>query len=97
MLTELHVRDLGVAIRTDPRVRIGASTRGLRALVRCVQVHAAARGRHFVVPSDVQELAVPVLAHRLVLTREAQLAGTTTAEVLADVLSGVDVPRPESR
>jgi len=104
-LATLHVADpilryigeLGTATRSDSRLRLGASTRGLRALVRCVQVHAAARGRHFVVPSDVQELAVPVLAHRLVLTREAQLAGTTTAEVLADVLADVAVPRPEAR
>ena len=92
-----YIGELGTATRADSRLRLGASTRGLRALVRCVQVHAAARGRHFAVPGDVQELAVPVLAHRLVLTREAQLAGTTTAEVLADVLSGVDVPRPETR
>ncbi|WNV84437.1 MoxR family ATPase [Umezawaea sp. Da 62-37] len=92
-----YIGELGTATRADSRLRLGASTRGLRALVRCAQVHAAARGRHFVVPGDVQELAVPVLAHRLVLTREALLAGTTTEEVLAEVLSSVAVPRPEAR
>ncbi|CRK55595.1 FIG022979: MoxR-like ATPases [Alloactinosynnema sp. L-07] len=89
-----YITDLGVATRADERLRLGASTRGLRALVRCVQVYAAANGRHFAVPSDVQRLSAPVLAHRLVLTREAQLSGATTAEVLADVVSRVEVPRP---
>jgi MoxR-like ATPase len=105
MLSTLHVAEpilsyigeLGTATRAEPRLRLGASTRGLRALVRCVQVFAAAQGRHFVVPSDVQRLASPVLAHRLVLTREALLAGTTTEEVLAGILDGVPVPRPTAR
>jgi MoxR-like ATPase len=101
-LATLHVADpilrylteLGAATRADSRLRLGASTRALRSLVRCAQVHAAAQGRHFAVPSDVQALAGPVLAHRLVLTREAQLAGTTADEVLAEVVASVEVPRP---
>ncbi|GGS41125.1 MULTISPECIES: AAA family ATPase [Actinokineospora] len=92
-----YITDLGAATRADDRLRLGASTRGLRALVRCVQVHAAAHGRHFAVPTDVQRLLVPVLAHRLVLTREAQLAGASTEDVLADVLDRVEVPRPTAR
>ena len=92
-----YVGELGTATRAEPRLRLGASTRGLRALVRCVQVYAAAQGRHFAVPSDVQRLATPVLAHRLVLTREALLAGTTTEEVLAEVVDTVPVPRPTER
>ncbi|MGW5052382.1 AAA family ATPase [Actinokineospora sp. NPDC004072] len=92
-----YIADLGAATRADDRLRLGASTRGLRSLVRCVQVHAAAHGRHFAVPTDVQRLVVPVLAHRLVLTREAQLAGIATADVLADVLDRVEVPRPTAR
>ncbi|WP_260478932.1 MoxR family ATPase [Kibdelosporangium aridum] len=89
-----YVRGIGTATREDSRLRLGASPRGLRALVRCVQVYAAAQGRNYVVPSDVQRLAAPVLAHRLVLTREAMLAGTTTTQVVADAVAKVDVPRP---
>ncbi|WP_424184979.1 AAA family ATPase [Actinokineospora sp. G85] len=89
-----YVTELGAATRSDSRLRLGASTRGLRSLVRCAQVHAAAQGRHFAVPSDVQGLLAPVLAHRLVLTREAQLAGATTADVLTEVVASVEVPRP---
>ncbi|MET0132280.1 MAG: ATPase, partial [Kibdelosporangium sp.] len=89
-----YISEIGAATRAAPRLRLGASTRGLRALVRCVQVYAAAQGRHFVVPSDVQRLAVPVLAHRMVLTREAVLAGVANEEVLGDAVNSVPVPRP---
>jgi MoxR-like ATPase len=89
-----YISELGTATREEPALRLGASTRGLRAMVRCAQVYAAAQGRHFVVPSDVQRLATPLLAHRLVLTREALLAGTTTEDVLATVVDRVPVPRP---
>jgi MoxR-like ATPase len=89
-----YIGELGAATRREQRLRLGASTRGLRALVRCAQVYAAAHGRHFVVPSDVQRLAGPVLAHRLVLTREALLAGATTEEVLGGAIAEVPVPRP---
>jgi len=89
-----YISEIGAATRSAPRLRLGASTRGLRALVRCVQVYAAAQGRHFVVPSDVQRLVVPVLAHRMVLTREAVLSGVTNEEVLSDAVKDVPVPRP---
>ncbi len=92
-----YITDLGTATRADARLRLGASTRGLRALVRCAQVYAAAQGRHFAVPGDIQVLAGPVLAHRLVLTREALLTGTTTNDVLSEVVAGVEVPRPTPR
>jgi MoxR-like ATPase len=91
-----YVREVGVATREEPRLRLGASPRALRALVRCLQVQAAAQGRHYVVPSDVQRLVEPVLAHRLLLTREATLSGVSTSEVIASVLATVPVPSPEA-
>lgn len=89
-----YTHALGAAARADQRLRLGASTRGLRALVRCAQVYAAARGRNYVVPGDVQYLATPVLGHRLILTREADLAGETGESILADLLDSVEVPQP---
>jgi MoxR-like ATPase len=89
-----YVRAIGDTIRSDPRVRLGASTRGLRALVRCLQVYAAAQGRHYVIPSDVQRLAEPVLAHRTLLARDATLAGHTSAAVVHDALEAVHPPQP---
>ncbi|QCW49968.1 MoxR family ATPase [Nocardioides dongxiaopingii] len=91
-----YVREIGVGIRRDPRVRIGVSTRGLKALVGCLQVYAAARGRHYVVPSDVQRLAEPVLAHRTVLGRDAILAGHTSQDVVHEVLDVVNPPQPDA-
>jgi len=92
-----YISDLGAATRGEQKLRLGASTRGLRALVRCVQVYAAAQSRHFVVPSDVQRLVGPVLAHRLVLTREALLAGASTEDVVTEIVDRVPVPRPQGQ
>jgi MoxR-like ATPase len=92
-----YVRAIGEVTRADGRLRLGASPRGLRVLVRCLQVYAAAQGRHYAVPSDVHRLAEAVLAHRLLLTREAILAGHSTAAVVADALAAVDAPSPSAR
>ncbi|MBO1750789.1 AAA family ATPase [Actinotalea sp. BY-33] len=89
-----YVRALGEATRTDPRSRLGASTRALRALVGAAQVQAAAQGRHYVVPSDVQQLAHAVLDHRVIPTREAVLDGATAHDVVAAGIEGIEVPRP---
>ena len=92
ILRDIH--EIGAAARNDDRLRLGASTRGLRALVRAVQVYAAAQGRNFVVPGDVQRLVGPVLAHRMVLTREADLAGETGDSIAEDILTKLNVPQP---
>ena len=65
----------------DTRLRMGASTRGLRSLVRAAQVYAAAQGRHFVVPSDVQRLAGPVLSHRVIVHRDVAVGGVNGGDV----------------
>ncbi len=91
-----YVLEVGAATRADPRLRLGASPRALRALVRCVQVLAASHGRHYAVPSDVHFLAEPVLAHRLLLTREAAAARVSVSEVIAEVLGSVPVPSAEA-
>jgi MoxR-like ATPase len=90
-----YVREIGVALRQDSRLRLGASTRGLRSLVRCLQVYAAAQGRHYVVPSDVQRLVGPVLEHRVILQRDAALAGHTAPSVVSEVLESVHPPQPD--
>jgi MoxR-like ATPase len=89
-----YVRALGAATRADSRLRLGASTRGLRALVRCSQAYAASEGRNFVVPHDLQRLAGPVLGHRLLLTREAALSGARAPEVLTEIVAALPAPRP---
>ena len=63
--------------------------------MRCAQAYAASDGRQYVVPHDLQRLAVPVLAHRLLLTREAALAGHTPFSVVHDALESVPPPQPD--
>ena len=55
------------AARDPNKVRLGPSPRALLALMRCCQALAAIRGRDYVLPDDVKELAVPVLAHRIIM------------------------------
>jgi MoxR-like ATPase len=68
------------------------SPRATLALQRVARARAAADSRAYVVPDDLKALADPVLAHRLLVTPEAQLSGATAADVLAEVLHAVPVP-----
>ena len=90
-ITEYIVR-LVERTRHDDSIMVGSSMRGALALARCARIWAAADGRGYVVPDDVKDLAVPVLAHRLSLTAEATFAGETPETVIARILE--DVPAP---
>ncbi len=83
------------ATRDDPRLSLGASPRAALALHRAVQARALLRGRSFALPDDVKALAVPVLAHRLVVAAPARLRGATAASVLAEILDAEEVPVEE--
>jgi len=82
------------ATRTDPRIRIGASSRAALSLVRCAQARALLHGRDYVVPDDTKALAGPVLVHRLVPTGGFARAGDTGAAhaVVADIVAQLPVP-----
>jgi MoxR-like ATPase len=88
-----YVASVAAATRRHPDVSLGASPRASLALVRAAQVRAAAADRDFVHPDDVKDLAVPVLAHRLILTADARLRDETPEKVIRSVLATVDVPR----
>jgi MoxR-like ATPase len=79
--------------RQWPQFHMGASPRAGLALMQGVRTLAAFRGRDYAVPDDVQELALPVLRHRVMLSAEAEVEGHTVDEVLADLLRTVEVPR----
>ena len=68
------------------------SPRATLSLQRASRALAAANGRNYVLPDDVKALAGPVLAHRLMLTPEAQLQGADARAVVQDVLASVPVP-----
>ncbi len=80
------------ATRSATEVRLGVSVRGAIALAKLVCTWAAAHGRTYVTPDDVRDLAVPALAHRLILEPEAEFDGVTALEVIGQVLLDVTPP-----
>jgi MoxR-like ATPase len=88
-----YLRTLVAATRRSPRIRLGAGPRASVHLLLASRALAALRGRAFVTPDDVRALARPVLEHRLLLSPDAELDGATPADVLKEVVSGVEVPR----
>ena len=87
-----YIVELTAATRTHPMLQMGASPRASRALYRAAKVWAAMAGRDFVTPDDIQQIAHPVLEHRLVLSGEARFSGKTAAEILDAVLASVEPP-----
>jgi len=87
-----YIVDLVAATRSHALVRMGASPRASRALFRAAKAWAAMAGRGFVTPDDVQELAVPVLAHRLMLTNEARLTKKSAESIITDIVAALPVP-----
>jgi MoxR-like ATPase len=87
-----YVVALVTATRTSSDLRLGASPRAGLQLVRVAKAHAALDGRDYVLPDDVQELAIPVLAHRLIATPEAQVAGRTPETLVTDLVARVPLP-----
>ena len=87
-----YIVELARITRAADDVQLGASPRASLALHRGAQALAALRGRDFVRPDDVKELAAPVLAHRLILTPEARLRGRSPAEVVRNLVARVAVP-----
>ncbi len=87
-----YIVQITAQTRRNEHLSLGASPRGSLYLMRAAQASAVLQGRDFVVPDDVQRLAVPVLAHRLIVRPEARLSGMTAERVVKSVLNSVDVP-----
>lgn len=81
------------ATRSHRDLRLGTSTRGTIALLRTSKAWAATAGRDFVTPDDVQDVAQPVLAHRIALTAEAQLRSASAEMIIESILDETPVPR----
>ena len=84
--------DLVAATRTTPGVQLGASPRASIALMKTAQAMALFDGSDFVAPEHIQKLAVPVIAHRLVLEPQARFSGITARGVVEEVLKKLKVP-----
>ena len=91
-----YIVELVSATRTSPRVQVGSSPRGSLALLKVARAKAALAGRDFVTPEDVKAVAVPTLAHRLILRPELWVRRVRTEDVVAELLDQVPTPPPEA-
>lgn len=78
--------------REDPRVKLGVSTRGALALYRVAQALAVGRGRDFVLPDEVKEMALEVLSHRIVRDTKAKYSGVTKEQIIGEIIARTRVP-----
>ena len=88
----MYVATLVAATRQEPALALGASTRAAIALIHGAQACALLAGRDYIIPEDVQHMALPVLAHRLVLSPESRMKGITAQSVVMRLLNSTPVP-----
>jgi MoxR-like ATPase len=92
-----YMLSLVAETRKDPRIRIGASPRGSLALYKSSQALAALRGRNYVVPEDVKELALPVFRKRIIIKPESLIRGYAPELVISEILERVPIPAFKER
>jgi MoxR-like ATPase len=90
-----YIVDITEATRVHPDVFLGASPRASLFLLRAARASACSQGREYVIPDDIKNLAVPVLAHRVLLSPEAQMRGSSAEDVLESLLGQVPIPARE--
>jgi MoxR-like ATPase len=78
--------------RSDSRLALGASPRAGIAVMRVAKAHAALRGREYVIPADIKDVAADVLSHRVIMAADARSGGMDPAEVIGDALERTPVP-----
>jgi MoxR-like ATPase len=93
---EAYIVDVARATREDPRVVLGASPRGSLSLMKLARAEAVLHRRDFVTPDDVKAMAIPALAHRLVLRPELWVARVSTVQVVGEILGRVPTPVTET-
>ena len=79
--------------RSNPSIFLGASPRASLAILRASKANAAIKGRDFVTPEDIIEMAVPVMRHRIILSPEKEMEGASADELIHTMISNIEVPR----
>ncbi len=79
--------------RNNPALYLGASPRASLAILRSAKANAAIKGRDFVTPEDIVEMAPHVLRHRIILTPEKEMEGITADDLIDNILKSIEVPR----
>ncbi|HEX9060430.1 MAG TPA: MoxR family ATPase, partial [Clostridia bacterium] len=87
-----YIVDIVEATRKSPDAVLGVSPRGSLSLYKAARAWAFIRGRDYVVPDDIQEMAVPVLAHRIIMSTGAKMKNISAEEVVKDAVMKIKVP-----
>ncbi|MGI0131589.1 MAG: AAA family ATPase [Thermoplasmata archaeon] len=90
---EGYVVEVVASTRLDPRAEVGASPRGSLALLKLARARALFEGRDYVVPDDVKSLALPALAHRVLVKPEPWIRGVRGAQIVQGAIDKVPVPK----
>lgn len=87
-----YISEIVTATRSHKDVALGVSMRGALALARAVKTWAIASGRSYVTPDDVRDLAVPVLAHRVIVDPESDFAGVKAEDIIEGIVLDIAPP-----
>ncbi|MDR2955336.1 MAG: MoxR family ATPase [Prevotella sp.] len=88
-----YIAQIVSATRQSPWITLGASPRASLAILNSSKALAAIRGRDFITPEDIKEMAVPVLRHRIILTPEKEMDGTSSDTIICQLIDKAEVPR----
>ena len=88
-----YIAKIVIETRNNPALYLGASPRASLAILRASKANAAIKGRDFVTPEDILEMAMPVLRHRIILTPEKEMEGVTPDDLIETILKTIEVPR----
>lgn len=88
-----YIANIVLQTRENPFLYMGASPRASIALLNASKGLAILRGRDFVTPEDIKEIAIPVLNHRVILSPEREMEGMTTNEVITQIVESIEIPR----
>ncbi len=89
----VYIAQIVQQTRNNKSLFLGASPRASVAILNASKALAAIRGRDFVTPEDIRELAAPILRHRIILTPEKEMEGSTADDIVAQMLQKIEVPR----
>lgn len=87
-----YVATIAAATRRHQALQLGVSTRGAIALIKAAQANALLAGRDYIVPEDVQQMALPVLTHRVMLSPEARMKAVSADRVITGIIESTQVP-----
>ena len=96
-LIKRYIVTITATTRDHPDVSLGSSPRGSLGQFRAAQAMALIRGRDFVLPDDVKELAVPTLSHRIIVSAAARMRGIRGREIISTLVGQIPVPGAEAR